>query len=122
MEELNSLFTRGDVYKDGFVFESIIKITPEDLLFDIHFPKMPIMPGACLIAYAALCLEEWSNLGGVRIKCVPRASFNHAVIPNMELKLQIVSSPLGEKYKKAVCRYISNQGVSALIVFEYLHI
>ncbi|WP_259782591.1 hypothetical protein [Aestuariispira ectoiniformans] len=119
MNALNNLFIPGETHRGAADYETTVEINPDDALFDVHFPNMPIVPGACLIGYAAHCISQWAEGDRITVQSVPRAVFNSPVVPGMKLKLQVVLSSKADGQGKAVCRYLSDQGMSAQVVLEF---
>ncbi len=57
-------------------------------LFQIHFPRMPIVPGACLLGLVLDQAEEWQS-AKYRVVSVKRANFGFPVTPGTRLQLEL---------------------------------
>lgn len=96
-----------------------LRINPQDDLFNVHFPGMPIVPGACLIGFVMERLARWRDQA-FHVTKVSRAVFGLPVTPGMvlTLSLKLPSDGSGAEKRRLVYRYTSENGQTALGTLE----
>ncbi len=72
-------------------YQAQLMINPDAELFEIHFPDLSIVPGACLIGFVAERLSEWKQDSSIVISKIVRATFGFAVTPDMWLSLEVTT-------------------------------
>ncbi|KZL24683.1 hypothetical protein [Pseudovibrio sp. WM33] len=97
------------------------QISGEADLFKIHFPNMPIVPGACLLGLVLDQTEKWQSTK-YDVDLVERANFRFPVTPGMRLELDLRLEALPENGQfNLFFRYSNPQGHStqgSLILVE----
>lgn len=58
MELLNDFFSIDKQIDTGDVTTFRICLNPEHIIYQVHFPNLPITPGVCIIQMVTECLER----------------------------------------------------------------
>lgn len=89
-----------------------LEISREANLFAIHFPKMPIVPGACLLGLVLDRVEAWQGIA-YHVAAMSRISFGFPVTPGTTLQLELrLDASTADNQSTLVFRYAAVDGRS----------
>lgn len=92
LDGLHALFTVIDTCETDAGPDLTLSINAHADLFHIHFPDMPIVPGACLAGFAHDRYRTWIG-AETMVTDIAQASFVLPVTPGQRLTLELRPAP-----------------------------